>query len=96
MSNKKIGMLDQSEKEIAEGDIVHGIERWQLWNHIGVVKYEPKKAAYVLTLPGDEVDPDKSVLLWDYDSVQILGNVKDNPEIELSMLFYGDEGYNAN
>lgn len=86
------GMLDCRGMKICEGDIVRGIETWQPWDHIGVVAYSSEYGAYYLTIPG-KPDKDYLIPLHEYDLLHKLGTVRNNPDIQLSMLYYGDEGY---
>ena len=86
------GMVDCTGTEIHEGDIVRAIETWQPFDHIGVVAFNPLCGAYYLTIPG-KPDHGFPLMLHQYDCLHILGDIHDNPDIELSMLYHGDEGY---
>ena len=87
------GMKDKNGLLIYEGHMVRGVDNWEGWNHTGVVEYSADKAAFVLTLPG-YAGSYRAIPLMSYDTVEVLGDYVDKPaDVALSMLFYGDEGY---
>lgn len=84
------GMTDCKGTDIFVGDIVRGIETWQPYDHTGVVQFNATAGAYYITIPG-EPDNEDPFMLHEYDCLHVLGNVRDNPDIPLSMCFLRDD-----
>ena len=64
------GLKDKNGKKIFEGDI---IKNW--FDEIGIVKYEQKRAAFV-------VNNWKNVyILWTNNDIEVIGNIFENPEL---------------
>ncbi len=85
------GLTDKNGKKIFEGDIVK--REYTLWNsetkrtretQIGVVSYSNKECGFSLDKVCNLRKP------WDGDTIEIIGNIHDNPE-----LLGGGEGGNA-
>lgn len=63
-------LKDKNGKKIFEGDI---IKNW--FDEIGIIKYEQKRAAFVVN------NLENVYILWTNNDIEVIGNIFENPEL---------------